>query len=629
MLAIPYPAIDPVLIEFGPLAIRWYSLAYIAGILIGWRYMVRMARRADAGVEPADIDDFVVWATLGVVLGGRLGYVLFYQPGYYLAHPSQIVAMWKGGMSFHGGALGVFVALLLFCRRRRIGWLAFADLVTLAAPVGLFFGRIANFINGELYGRVSDVPWAMVFPHGGPLPRHPSQLYEATLEGLVLFALLALLAFRFGALRRPGTVSGAFLLCYGLARTAVEFVREPDAFLGVLGGIATMGQILSLPVAAAGLWLILRARPLTLGARLAQRIRRHGPIPVSDYMASALGDAERGYYRTRDPLGADGDFVTAPEISQAFGEMIGLWCADTWRRSGAPDPVLLVELGPGRGTMMADMLRAARALPEFAAALRIHLVETSPALREKQRAALAGRDVAWHDDLDGVPPGPMLLVANEFLDALPVDQYVRAADGWHERRVGLDDAGALSFVTGPALDPGEAAKLIPRALADAAPGALFERSEAVADVAARLGARIGRDGIAALVVDYGHARSAPGETLQAVRDHRYHDVLAAPGDADLTAHVDFAAFARAAAAAGCAVHGPVPQGAFLSSLGIAERTERLAANATGEQAALLRSGCERLTGDGRMGTLFKAVALTRPGEPAPAGFDSPAGGGAP
>jgi len=260
MLAIPFPAIDPVLIEFGPLVVRWYSLAYIAGILIGWRYMAHMAERTGGAVKRSDVDDFVVLATLGVVLGGRLGYVLFYQPGYYFEHPSQIVAMWKGGMSFHGGTLGVVVALTLFCRRRRIGWLVFADLIALVTPIGLFFGRLANFINGELYGRVSDVPWAMVFPRGGPLPRHPSQLYEAGLEGLVLFAVLAVLVYRRDALRRPGMVTGGFLLGYGLARVAVEFVREPDAFLGVLGGIATMGQILSLPLVLAGLWLMLRAR---------------------------------------------------------------------------------------------------------------------------------------------------------------------------------------------------------------------------------------------------------------------------------------------------------------------------------------------------------------------------------
>jgi len=363
---------------------------------------------------------------------------------------------------------------------------------------------------------------------------------------------------------------------------------------------------------------------MTLAQRLADRIRRDGPIPVSDFMARALGDPDGGYYTTRDPLGAAGDFVTAPEVSQAFGELIGLWCAETWRQAGAPAPARLVELGPGRGTMMADMLRAARAVPDFAAALEVHLVETSPALRARQRTALTGRDATWHETLDSVTCGPMLLVANEFLDALPVEQYLRGPDGWHERRVGLDEAtGALRFVAGPALGAARAGALIPDALADAPPGALFERSQAVIDFAGALGARIARDGIAALVLDYGHVGPAAGETLQAVRGHRYAEVLAAPGDADLTAHVDFAAFVGAARRAGCTAHGPVTQGAFLTALGIEPRTERLAATATAEQAELLRSGCARLIGEDAMGALFKAVALTPPGAPVPAGFAAP------
>lgn len=364
---------------------------------------------------------------------------------------------------------------------------------------------------------------------------------------------------------------------------------------------------------------------MKLADRLAARIRRTGPVPVSAFMACALGDPECGYYAKRDPLGADGDFITAPEISQAFGEIIGLWCADTWRRSGAPERVSLVELGPGRGTMMADMLRAAKVMPDFAAALTVHLIETSPALRAHQRQALAGLPACWHDGLESVPPGPILLVANEFLDALPVDQFVRQGDRWHERRVGLDDAtGEFGFVAGPALDDKRMADLIPAALAAAPSGALFERSQAVIDCGAALGARIERDGIAALVIDYGHLGPAAGETLQAVRGHLYGDVLAMPGQADITAHVDFAAFGAAAAEGGCAVHGPVSQGRLLATLGIGQRTEMLAAAASAEQAALLRSGCERLVGADHMGDLFKAVALTPRDAAAPAGFETAA-----
>ncbi|HEY0521880.1 MAG TPA: prolipoprotein diacylglyceryl transferase [Stellaceae bacterium] len=262
LFAIPYPAIDPILVSFGPFAIRWYALAYIAGLVIGWRYCLHLASRPPKVATRQDIDDFLFWATLGVVLGGRLGYVLFYKPGFYLTHPAEIVAVWHGGMSFHGGALGMITAIMLFCWKRRINVLAFGDIIVCAVPIGLFFGRIANFINGELYGRSSDVPWAMVFPTGGPEPRHPSQLYEACLEGLILFAVLNLLA-RFTPIRqRPGALGGVFLMGYALARMIGELFREPDAFLGYFTFGVTMGQILSVPLLLIGLALFLWARPL-------------------------------------------------------------------------------------------------------------------------------------------------------------------------------------------------------------------------------------------------------------------------------------------------------------------------------------------------------------------------------
>ncbi len=261
-LAIPFPMIDPVLAEIGPFAIRWYALAYMAGILLGWRYMLRLAPEQPGGVDGAAIDDFISWTVLGIILGGRLGYVLFYKPGYYLADPMEILYVWQGGMSFHGGLLGVMATVVLFARRRGLALFALADLIACAAPIGLFFGRIANFINGELWGRVSDVPWAVVFPHGGPEPRHPSQIYEALLEGAVLFLVLLALWRLTSLRRRHGALAGVFFCGYGITRIFVEFFREPDAYLGFLIGGATMGQLLSLPAIAFGLWLMLRrARP--------------------------------------------------------------------------------------------------------------------------------------------------------------------------------------------------------------------------------------------------------------------------------------------------------------------------------------------------------------------------------
>jgi len=348
-------------------------------------------------------------------------------------------------------------------------------------------------------------------------------------------------------------------------------------------------------------------------------------MPVSDYMALALSHPEHGYYRKADPLGARGDFITAPEIGQMFGELIGLWCAVTWRQAGCPAPFALVELGPGRGTLMADALRAARAVPEFGRAAALHLVETGPALRAKQAETLRDRAPSWHETLDEVPPGPAIVVANEFFDALPVDQYVRTPDGWRLRCVAFDDAsGALAF----AADPDRAAPdgLVPSGPMDVPAGAIFEVCPTGTEIAGAIARRIAADGIAALIADYGHARRGAGETLQAVRRHRRHDVLADPGEADLTAHVDFAALAAAAGSAGARPWGPVPQGAFLSALGIEERTARLVAHAGKKQSALLREGCRRLIAADGMGTLFKVVALTRKSAAAPAGFESQTAG---
>tara|TARA_B100000614_G_C14423257_1_gene442896 strand:+ start:75 stop:875 length:801 start_codon:yes stop_codon:yes gene_type:complete len=251
-LALVYPDISPIAIEIGPFAIRWYAIAYIAGLVLGWRYVRHLCGRVADWMTRVEVDDLLLWTTLGVVLGGRLGYVLFYRPSYYLSNPLEILAMWEGGMSFHGGLIGVILAMILFARARGRSFWTVADPVACATPIGLFFGRIANFVNGELYGRITDSPLGMVFPHAGPEPRHPSQLYEATLEGLVLFAVLAVLAHRTRLSERRGALSGMFLIGYGLSRIVAELMRQPDDFLGFIGFGLTMGQILSVPMVLMG-----------------------------------------------------------------------------------------------------------------------------------------------------------------------------------------------------------------------------------------------------------------------------------------------------------------------------------------------------------------------------------------
>lgn len=337
------------------------------------------------------------------------------------------------------------------------------------------------------------------------------------------------------------------------------------------------------------------------------RIDAEGSLSVADYMAACLAHPQWGYYVRKDPFGAAGDFVTAPEISQMFGEMLGLWAAAVWESMGSPGEIILAELGPGRGTLMSDFLRAAEMVPAFRRALNIHLVEISPTLRTAQREALRDAHITWHDDVRDLPNGPLLLVANEFFDALPISQYVLRAGEWHERRIARDGR-RLIFIDGP--KAGIAAPA-------ARDGDIFEINEPAGDIARWTGQRLTEQPGAALIIDYGHAATAVGETLQAVKSHRTTDVLDDPGDADLTAHVDFQALAEAAKPA--TATNVVTQGAFLRSLGIELRADRLISG-TPQKADMVASACRRLIDPSGMGTLFKVRALTHPGLPTPPGF---------
>ncbi len=357
--------------------------------------------------------------------------------------------------------------------------------------------------------------------------------------------------------------------------------------------------------------------PGTLAEHLTDLIRATGPISIARYMAEAMSHPRLGYYMSRDPIGLSGDFVTAPEVSQMFGELIGLWCATVWDAIGRPDPVILAELGPGRGTLMADALRAAARLPGFIEASRVHLVETSPNLREKQRAALEGHEVSWHENFDGVPDAPLLLVANELFDALPIRQFERTRGGWCERLV---DTGPACRGFHLVLGAPSNAHPVPDCFRGAPLGTLCEVSPAGLALAETIGARVARDGGAALIVDYGARDSTPGETLQSVRGHKGHDVFEAPGEADICAHVDFGQLREAARRPGAAVHGPVEQGRFLQALGIGVRAAALAKDATPADADAIRSGLARLTDPAQMGSLFKVLAISHP-DLIPPGFE--------
>ena len=350
-----------------------------------------------------------------------------------------------------------------------------------------------------------------------------------------------------------------------------------------------------------------------LEAEIRRLIEAAGPITVAQYMSLCLTHPKHGYYVTRDPLGATGDFTTAPEISQMFGELIGLWMASVWKQMGSPENVRLVELGPGRCTMMVDALRAAQVVPGFRAATVIHLIEISPVLQMQQFEALSGISVPvhWHTSIEQVPAGPLIVLANEFFDALPVHQAVKYKDGWHERTVDIASNGNLVFNV--AAEPiAHFEGTLPKQLRAAPLGALYEWRTDFTGM--EIGRRISHSNGAALVIDYGHAQSDAGDTFQAVGRHAFADPLAAPGLADLTAHVDFQALGVAVSSMGARVHGPVTQAEFLERLGIMTRAAALMAGANRSDVATIELALSRLTGHGRtaMGDLFKAIAFADP-----------------
>lgn len=355
---------------------------------------------------------------------------------------------------------------------------------------------------------------------------------------------------------------------------------------------------------------------------LIERILGTGPVSIAQYMEQVLAHPQHGYYMRRDPFGVRGDFVTAPEVSQMFGELLGLWAGVAWMGAGAPERVNLVELGPGRGTLMADMLRAAPLVEGFREAIEVHLVETSPVLMEMQQNNLAKADLqtppVWHRAFADVPEGPLIVIANEFFDALPIEQYFHAGDYWCPRMVDIKpDGDGLCFVLLPPFEPPE----LPPGLLDAPPDVMVEVCPAALDITEDIARRIADSGGAALFIDYGHGESAPGETLQAVKNHNFHDPLVDPGTADLTAHVDFGALTQRVFATGARALGPVTQGHFLTSLGIVERAQSLRQGANPTQAEDIASALKRLVEPDEMGDLFKVMAITTLDTPPPPGFD--------
>ncbi len=360
---------------------------------------------------------------------------------------------------------------------------------------------------------------------------------------------------------------------------------------------------------------------MPLKQKIIDTILSDGPISIHRYMTIALADSQHGYYRVADPLGAKGDFTTAPEISQIFGELIGAWVLTLWDMNKQPKPFQLIEIGPGRGTLMSDVLRTTKLMPTFFPSTQLHFVETSPVLREKQKTAIQPYPIKphWYDSLNDVPSGNTILLANEFLDALPVQHFIKQATGWHKRLITVAKDNAFYFTTDKTPSP------LPQGMPPNPErynlGDIYEYRPAHKDFIQQLAKRANTAPMAALIIDYGHTVSAPGETFQAIKSHKYTDPLKDPGHADLTAHVDFDDLARCAEAHGLKTYH-ITQGQFLMALGLAQRCEQLLKNANTDQARMITTGAQRLVDPNQMGKLFKVMVITNQDFPVPPPFNS-------
>ncbi len=678
--SLPFPELSPALLTIpgfsvgdmalGPFSIRWYALAYIGGLVLGWRYAVELVKRPrlfsgkpTATVE--QVDDAIFWVTLGVILGGRIGYVLFYQLPFQtetvLSDPLTIFKVWEGGMSFHGGLIGVALAMIWMAYSRGIPLLRLCDIAAAVTPIGLMLGRLANFINAELFGRHTDWRFGMVFPEGyGPggspeaydwvrgewiytgaeMPRHASQLYQATLEGGVLLIGLAYCHLR---IRRAETTGpGDRPFSHRLWSGAVVRRAIPDAghvCVGLAGldhdGNALVGSDVD-HRAGPGLVRVFAfaeddrctacrlrqamsdRQPESLLERLVARIRNDGPLSLAAYMTACLHDRRAGYYATRPGLGKD--FTTAPETSQIFGELLGVWAVAEWQAIGRPDPFALVEMGPGRGVLMQDALRAAASVsPDFISAMRLTLIEPAPALQGIQANSLARYAPVFVTGLEKLGPGPMILMANEVLDCLPMRRFGRNRDtgAWHEYRVGLDVDGALAF----GLDRSPASVTSGFAGGDA-PGETLELQPGLDTLVTMLADRqTQKYPFRALFIDYGPGDRAPEDSLRAYKDGRQTDPLADPGTSDLTVDVDFARLASLVSDAGLGCAGPLEQGRFLLALGAETRTRALMRDHPHREDTIYE-GARKLLDPDEMGARFKVLAISSDRLPDPAGFGS-------
>ena len=401
---------DPVAFQFFSLEIRWYSLAYVFGILLGWFLSKRIFISDDKLKEK--FDDYVTYVIIGIIIGGRLGYVLFYNFSYYINNLGDILKIWQGGMSFHGGLIGIILISIWFAKKDGVSAFRYLDVVAIVAPIGIFFGRIANFINSELYGLETSLPWGVKFLKVDELLRHPTQIYEAIFEGVILFLILIYFRKK-GLMKTPGLISGLFLIFYSIFRFTIEYFRVPDEQLGYLFLNLTMGQIISFIFFLIGGYLIF----------IKNEEKKNLNLSLDQFINFCLYNKKSGYYMKKNPFGKKGDFITAPNISRLFSEMIAIWIISFWQSLGSPKRFNLIELGAGNGEMMKVLIESFKNFPLFLKSCNLFIYEKSPSLCLIQKKKLINNKITWISQLNKIKKIPSIFIANEFFDAIAVKQF--------------------------------------------------------------------------------------------------------------------------------------------------------------------------------------------------------------
>ncbi len=584
---------DPVAIQIFSIEIRWYSLAYIFGILLGW-VLSKKYFLSNFDLKEK-FDDYITYLIIGIIVGGRLGYVFFYNFNYYSSNIFDILKIWQGGMSFHGGLIGVIIASVWFSKKNNQNPFYYLDIVSIVAPIGIFFGRIANFINSELYGIETNLPWAVKFIKIDDLYRHPSQLYEAFFEGIVLFLILIYFRNK-GLMKTPGLISGLFLIFYSIFRFIIEFIRVPDEQLGYLFLDLSMGQMISFIFLLFGIYLFIKMH----------KKKKKLNLSLDKFINLSLYDKKFGYYIKKNPFGKEGDFITAPNVSRLFPEMISIWIISFWQNLGSPKKFNLIELGAGNGEMMKIMIESFKNFPSFVNSCNFFIHEKSSSLIKIQKKKLGNSKVIWISKINKIKKNPCIFIANEFFDAIAIKQYKKRGNLWFERFINYENK-LKPFFFEKKIDIKKIEKKIDFEISQNQN--FIEYSALGLKYLKDISKIIKKDTGGLLLIDYGYTDGIMKNTLRGISNHKFANILSNIGDVDITHNINFKLFKKFIEQTGSLKCDLTTQKKFLTKMGINQRAEIISKNLNFLKKTDIYYRLKKLIDEKQMGNLFKVMFI--------------------